>query len=121
MYYIYAITCENGHYYIGSSPNPESRFLDHLAGNGSKFTQKHKPVSYKILEETNRTKVYSLEHRWTEKYVLKYGFRNVRGGNWLSMREDCYTERTLFFMLGRLKKEIKSGSLGKIDYPVYSF
>ena len=121
MFSVYVIVCEDDHYYIGAwGGDVHTRFLQHAEGKGARFTQVHKPLSYSILERCPRKKVYKREHEWTLNYVRKYGFRKVRGGNWLSMQPDCYTPRTLFFLLGSLKPEIQAGLLGKVDPPAVS-
>ena len=113
---IYAITCEQGKFYIGSTQRTmEIRYLEHKNGEGSKWTHLYKPISFKILENCSVHKLYSREHEWTIKYVQKYGFRNVRGGNYLSMKPDCYTKFALFYFLSPIKKEIAAGLHGRID------
>ena len=116
---IYVIICENKKYYVGSTKNMKKRFLEHVHGRGAKFTQMHKPIRYNILEHCDKF-VHKKEHEWTVKYVLEHGFRNVRGGNWLSMRDDCYTARTLHYLLWSIKDQIAQGLLGVVDPPLLS-
>ena len=112
--FIYVIHCENKKFYIGSTKNMKIRFKQHCDGEGSKFTRVYKPIRYEILQTCDKY-VHKIEHEWTVKYVLQYGFRNVRGGNWLSMRDDCYTERTLYYLLYSIKDQISQGLLGEVD------
>ena len=113
---IYAITCEKGKYYIGSTQRSmEVRYSEHKNGQGSRWTRIYKPICYEILETCPLNKLYSREHEWTIKYVQKYGFRHVRGGNYLSMKPDCYTKFALFYFLGEIRSEIEAGQHGLID------
>ena len=114
---IYVIKCEQEKYYIGSTQRSmELRYPEHKNGEGSKWTRTYKPISYKILENNcPLNKLFSREHEWTIKYVQRYGFRNVRGGNYLSMKPDCYTKFALFYFLSPIKKEIAEGLHGLLD------
>jgi predicted GIY-YIG superfamily endonuclease len=112
-------TCPNlPNFYIGSyRGDVEKRFLEHKNRIGAKFTQRFEPISYEILEivTTNRAELYKREHTITLNFVKKYGFRRVRGGNWVNMRPDCYLLRNLIWLLSPLKSEIKLGLLGCPD------
>lgn len=47
-WYVYILKCEDDLYYTGMTWKTESRFEQHLLGNGCKFTRKHgfKKVCY---------------------------------------------------------------------------
>ena len=112
---IYALQCEEHKYYVGRTRgSARNRFLKHVRGDGAKWTRRYRPISYKVLERTD-SRVDSKEHAWTVKYVQKYGFRNVRGGNYVSMQTDCYTERALYYFLYPIKSELQAGLYGVLD------
>ncbi len=112
---IYALQCEENKYYVGSTRgSARNRFLKHVRGEGAKWTRRYRPISYKVLERTD-SRIDSKEHAWTVKYVQKFGFRNVRGGNYVSMQPDCYTERALHYFLYPIKSELQEGLYGVLD------
>lgn len=50
-WYVYIIECEDGLYYTGTTWKPDLRWTQHISGEGSKFTSKHKPRKMVYLEE----------------------------------------------------------------------
>jgi len=50
-WYVYIVECEDGFYYTGLTWKPDTRWIQHLSGKGSKFTSKHKPKEVVYLEE----------------------------------------------------------------------
>ena len=61
---VYTLKCEDGRYYVGSSPTHtiNTRFLKHMRGEGSKFCWNHKPVE--IVDTINNltsTQAYNRE------------------------------------------------------------
>lgn len=80
---IYILRLEQGKYYIGKSANAESRVEAHMAGNGSYWTKKYKPIeTLKIIKNGN---VFD-EDRYTKEYMATYGIDNVRGGSYVTMK-----------------------------------
>jgi predicted GIY-YIG superfamily endonuclease len=90
---IYALLLQDNCYYIGQTRNLKNRFKQHLEGNGegASWTSIHKPI--KILEEL-KTKAVSEaeamihENCMTINYMRRYGWRNVRGGNYCDISEQ---------------------------------
>lgn len=41
---IYILKLKNNKYYVGKSQDPERRFIEHLSGSGSAWTQLHHPI-----------------------------------------------------------------------------
>ena len=115
-------TCKNlPNFYIGSycALDPYSRFQAHLDGFGARFTQKFVPLSYKIVEycTTSQADLLKLEEKITHEHIVRYGFRRVRGGNWVNMRRDCYKLQNLLWLFGatQLKIPLLQGQLGCPD------
>ena len=77
---IYKLNLEKGKKYIGKSENIDHRMKQHFSGNGSKVTKKFKPVSGVVIDEVPGFFSDEIEHEYTEKYIKKYGYQNVRGG-----------------------------------------
>ena len=123
MYLIYEIKCEGScpnlpNFYIGSClRDPTTRFQEHCNGRGARFTQKYKPISFKILKTMYCTKhqLFVEEHKITLDYISRYGFRRVRGGNFVNMRHDCHTMTKLKWLLHPLKTKLLMGRLGCPD------
>lgn len=82
---IYILRLEGGKYYVGKSSDPEKRYRQHLAGKGSSWTKKHKPISIeKIISATSAFD----EDKTTKEYMSKYGIENVRGGSYTQVDLD---------------------------------
>lgn len=93
---IYVLRLEGGRYYVGKSEDVMNRYSQHLKGNGSAWTRKHKPVA---LEKTYKNASPFDEDKYTKEYMSNYGIEKVRGGS--------YCEITLSeFQIETLKTEI---------------
>lgn len=80
--YIYKISLEDGKKYIGKTVNIERRMRQHFTGNGSKVTKKFKPIKYKLLDNCPGFLADEIEQIYTNSYIVKYGYNNVRGGTY---------------------------------------
>lgn len=78
---VYCLELEDGYYYIGSSRNIESRFYEHLDGDGSMWTSLHKPI--RIIEVLTNVNTFE-EDRMVKQYMSVYGIDKVRGGTYIS-------------------------------------
>jgi hypothetical protein len=79
--YIYALTLENGAYYIGRSRNPQKRYEIHINGEGSAWTSLYKPISMKVIKK--RANIHD-EDKYVKIYMTKKGINKVRGGSYSS-------------------------------------
>ena len=122
--FVYLAKCDGGSlgicFYVGTwaGKNPETRFNMHRSGEGgSRFCQTYKPFAFEVLGRfATIRKAQIFEQRTTEDYMIKFGFRNVRGGDCLNMRSDCYQLRNLrWWLTGRLQPYLLSGELGSPD------
>ena len=50
-WYVYIVECEDNTYYTGMTWKPNQRWIQHLSGLGSKYTNKHKPKKLVYMEE----------------------------------------------------------------------
>ncbi|MBI2475337.1 GIY-YIG nuclease family protein [Candidatus Uhrbacteria bacterium] len=50
-WFVYIIECEDGSYHTGMTWCPSDRWEQHIIGEGSVYTSKHKPKSVVYMEE----------------------------------------------------------------------
>ncbi len=81
-HYIYLVHCEDGVKYIGKTTDIDRRMEQHFKGEGSQVTQKYEPESYEVLAQCNGYDSSRIEQKYTDKYIKKYGYENVRGGKY---------------------------------------
>ena len=84
MEYIYVLRLEDDHYYVGKTNDLARRFMQHINGEGSKWTQVYKPSSI-IHTQENRHDLD--EEMCTLEWMDKKGIDMVRG--------DCFTNLRL--------------------------
>ena len=83
MLYIYILKLEGNKYYVGKTTNPDSRFKSHIESSGSSWTTKYPPIKQlKIIPNCDK---YD-EHKYTIKYMEKYGIDNVRGASYCRVK-----------------------------------
>ena len=77
----YVLQLEGGRFYVGKSDDPESRFLEHVAGAGCEWTRRHAPLQLEVRQwhETPLEAGFE-EERLTKQLMLAHGVDNVRGG-----------------------------------------
>lgn len=118
---IYILLCENGKYYIGktdnineifkfffpensltNSINREQNALSDIPENRPKnfdkipWTKKYKPI--KILEYFESEFVGD-ENFYTEKYMINYGLKNVRGGKYKQLTLTIYQIKNIAYQV----------------------
>lgn len=84
-YWLYALRLEHKKYYVGftGKHNPYDRIMEHVEGQGAKWTQLHKPLEVMEIRyagETTLSEINAFEINLTWAYILKYGVNRVRGG-----------------------------------------
>lgn len=101
--YIYGLKLQNNKYYIGKTTNFDNRYNQHLSSKGSDWTTIHKPIEILFVREIgtdnmlkNDINYHKLENLYTEAHMLKYGWKNVRGGEYCKVYGDySYLEKHL--------------------------
>tara|TARA_Y100000590_G_C15365004_1_gene880415 strand:- start:123 stop:587 length:465 start_codon:yes stop_codon:yes gene_type:complete len=83
---IYKMNLKNGKKYIGKTGDVIRRMDQHFSGNGSKVTKKFKPIEAQIIDEVPGYFSNDVEQEYTEKYINKYGYDNVRGGKYTNSK-----------------------------------
>lgn len=74
---IYILKLEGGKYYVGKTMNVAKRFQEHRNGEGSAWTNIHRPIS---VIETRPLRNPNDETEVTKELMQIYGTNNVRGG-----------------------------------------
>ena len=77
---IYKMNLEGGKKYVGKTSDIDRRMNQHFTGNGAKVTKKFKPIDAKVVDEVPGFFSDEVEQEYTEEYIGKYGYENVRGG-----------------------------------------
>ena len=103
---IYKLNLQNGKKYIGKSTDVDRRMDQHFSGNGAKVTQKFKPIEGKVLDSCPGYFADDLENEYTEDYIEKNGYDNVRGGRYCN-------SNTLNYNKSGSKKNITCYKCGK--------
>ena len=80
--FIYKLDLEDGKKYIGKTGNFEKRIKQHFLGDGARVTRKFKPINSVLLDSCPGFFADDIEQLYTNKYIVKYGYNNVRGGKY---------------------------------------
>jgi hypothetical protein len=75
--FVYAIECENCHFYVGKTANIKERWKAHCTGKGCWWTELHKPVRLLFCKRMQHPMDETLE---TLKLMSAHGSEMVRGG-----------------------------------------
>ena len=94
---IYALLLENSKYYVGHTSRAlELRIEEHLSGKKkTSWLTLYKPI--KIIESMEGDK--KDEKALTLKYMLLYGWENVRGGPWTGKNVNCPQDLTKDYVI----------------------
>jgi predicted GIY-YIG superfamily endonuclease len=89
---IYILKLEDNKFYVGQAKNIENRFKQHLKGRqSSEWTKLYKPLEIIKVYETkfnNISEAMPFENRITINCMKKYGWENVRGGDFCSLDKE---------------------------------
>jgi len=88
---LYLLELANHKYYVGQSEDPEFRYLQHLGKQGSLWTRRHKPLRIAkrqsvMIEDFTESMLY--ENWMTLQAMERYGWENVRGGEFLIVESN---------------------------------
>jgi len=98
---IYSLKLANGKYYVGKTCNFPRRLLQHIRGEGAKWTSLHRYVGTFSTRQVRESETNLEENLETCRMMLRFGINNVRGGcltvcdKWLSCasRDYYYLEK----------------------------
>ena len=92
MIKIYILQLENDKFYVGQSKDTELRLKLHIKGKlSSEWTKLNRPIRIVKIIATDFTETSSamhLENSITIEYMKKYGWRNVRGGDYCTLDDE---------------------------------
>lgn len=77
---VYVLGLQDDCFYVGFTQNFKERIKEHFLGIGTSWTTLHPPLT---VRETFNDKCLSYENYLTEKYIDRYGYERVRGGDHL--------------------------------------
>ena len=81
--YIYVLKLVDNRYYVGRTGNILQRIEEHFTGCGSLYTMSYKPIKViEVMEEITNGD----ERNKTLEIMEKYGWENVRGAGWCSLK-----------------------------------
>ena len=83
---IYKMNLKGGKKYVGKTTDVDRRMNQHFSGNGAKVTKKFKPINAKVIDEVPGFFSDEVEQEYTEEYIGKYGYENVRGGKYTNSK-----------------------------------
>lgn len=122
---IYILQLEHGCYYVGKTNDVQKRYKEHLSGNGSAWTRKHKPI--KIINIIQNASDYD-EDRYVKEYMGIYGINKVRGGAYVNIELNDTDKKSILRELRNAKnqclrcgspnhfvKDCKKKTINKID------
>ena len=99
--FIYKLDLEDGKIYIGKTGNVQKRMKQHFSGDGARVTKKFKPINCEVLDSCPGFLANEIEQLYTNKYIVDYGYNNVRGGkytNSTSLHRTKINEETRKYM-----------------------
>jgi len=108
---IYKLNLVGGKKYVGKTTNVDRRMDQHFSGNGSKVTKKFKPIGGKVIDEVPGFFSDEVEQEYTEDYIAKHGYQNVRGGkytNSITLQQNKYKKKPT--------KQVKCYKCGKLGH-----
>ena len=117
---IYVIECRaRNHFYVGTTYRElYDRIQEHENRRGSIWTTRHGYKRMALWADVRTEHASALEDELTEWLMHRFGIRNVRGGNYVNCRPNCYANDWW------LPKSLQSGFRnvsGLHDCPVSKF
>ena len=104
---IYKMNLEGGKKYVGKTTNVDRRMDQHFSGNGAKVTKKFKPINAKVVDEVPGFFSDDVEQEYTDEYINKYGYENVRGGMYTNSKTLKKNEQSFNPMWNKKPKKSK--------------
>ena len=95
-YVTYVLRLEEDRWYVGRTTQLQNRLTAHWTGNGAKWTKVYSPIEVQELYAGDR------EQELTEQYVLQYGHRYVRGGDYCT--EKDLKPKAVKRLVGRIRQ-----------------
>jgi hypothetical protein len=107
---LYALKLEHGKYYIGRAHDVLWRYRTHVDGKGSQWTSKYRPLALietKRISDSLKDKPDLAESKLTIEYMARYGWENVRGGDFTVVDEVIIKEKLIVCGLMQVIESLK--------------
>ena len=92
MFYVYILVCSHGAYYVGTTNNPNRRFIQHSAHTGAMWTKLHPPIKVYSVSPLPQVRTRSELVYWetiaTLQTMAKVGWQRVRGGDFIRVSPE---------------------------------
>jgi len=88
---LYALKLADDYCYIGQTANTLTRFQAHQLGSGALFTKLHRPfgiIHQETIMVSGVREAMCYENKLTLEYMERYGWQNVRGGDFATPDEN---------------------------------
>ena len=83
--WVYVLKLQDDCWYVGYSADPETRIACHFLGRGARWTQLHAPIAVESLQPGTK----KLEDVITSAMMVRHGFQQVRGGQYVIVDLPC--------------------------------
>ena len=80
---VYVLRLMSGRKYVGISDDPIKAFVAHKEGGISAWTDRYRPE--RLMQVQQKVSPDSLD-TYVIRCMIQYGFENVRGGSWSTVR-----------------------------------
>jgi len=115
---IYVLRLEGGRFYVGKSNDVAKRYQEHLAGAGSAWTRKYRPI---VLEREIPNASPFDEDKLTKELMAKHGIDKVRGGSYvMETLPEFHTEALKMELWGATNKCTTCGRSGHFVKDCYA-
>jgi hypothetical protein len=94
---LYALKLEHGEYYVDRALDVLWRYRAHIAGTGTQWTTAHRPmdlIETKRIDASLKDEPDLGESNLTSEYMARYGWQNVRVGDF-TILDDAIIEKKL--------------------------
>jgi predicted GIY-YIG superfamily endonuclease len=91
--YLYILSLEGGHFYVGLTSDLKRRFEQHSSGGGAQWTSLHKPIKllHSINTGTRNTQqAEAMENEATVTLMETHGIDRVRGGHYSNIDSKAF-------------------------------
>lgn len=89
---IYILKLKDNKYYVGKTKDVNKRFQEHMSGNGSSWTQLHKPIE--IINVINNASIFE-EDKQVKELMNIHGIEQVRGGTYSKVKLSTEEKQTV--------------------------
>ncbi|WP_420573100.1 GIY-YIG nuclease family protein [Kordia sp.] len=96
--YVFVLKLNNNNYFVSYTTNIYIAIMNEYNGLGSDWTKKYKPIELVSLHEVHdvsKITIRELVNKFVEMNMKKFGFKNVRGGDFFNLDERKHKNKVL--------------------------